>query len=776
MDFKEQEINPNLHEAAINGYKVWPFDATRLFYTKLEEERARSDESHRMKGIFSYKHACGFVYDFADKVVRKTKRCVSAIIIQQGDAPDEGSETDPANGNRIDIELLKDVGESQHCYPLCGNANCTDCNAMEKKVAKAVLGLHRNMIDGTAISDIIRDVLKNAPQKPESTESNCANCKPPYVEKCESDGQPYFKYNCPRTLVGGIMMPIIVNDIVIAAVIVGQFIWDDYHKADIFKTNVKDNADPSEYLKEVDKCDPSNNEKIIKILAEEVSDFENRLKNRLDRNAFSLFSRVIDRVHSDFSKFHNDPQGNIEREFRAAVEATLDYLKKTLSFEQVMFFPQSIFEQDEDEWLEPYGKSSVISPNATAIKKEQIIKFVAKRGNDAVYLTNSAPLQYSLHLFDDAKEISRLSFVLKYSGGRLITPNEWEVFCYHMEPVMRELNTQCWLALREEEHDQYFVTMRQFTHELGKKSHSGKACSLILQRQIENLKTDFSPFLRDSQIGRTVFRESIEKLERTAEDMEYIFDGIEFLSDIARAKANGLQSNPERFNVRFEVLNALAAQYRIDIRGRGMKIVYREALNGTDRLFGDIQLVHIAIHNLVSNAIKYGYPGTMIYYSCYKGFDDNGRSGVYIDVIDYGTHIPPDKREAIFLDNTRLGEARSDSMGFGLYLTREIMRRHGGTCKVAESEIISPFALPYLEEMLKLENSILRGLKMPDMDEIRNELARVRANGLYNEVVNRPIRVSKEREPIIMPRRLFIEGTRPMAKTTMRLFFPEDEK
>lgn len=773
MDFKEQEINPKLHEAAINGYKVWPFDATRLFYTKREDELARADERYRMNGIFSYKHACGFVYHFADRVVREIKRCVSAIIIQQDDAQDEEFKVEPENGSRIDLELLKDVGESRHCYPLCRNANCQDCNAMEKKVAKAVLGLHRNMIDGTAISNIIRDVLKNAPQKPESTESNCANCKPSYVEKCESEGQPYFKYNCPRTLVGGIMMPIIVNDIVIAAVIVGQFIWDDNHEELIKNTNDKDNVDPSEYSEVVAKCAPSNNNAIIKILAKEVSDFEDRLKNRLDRNASGLFSQVINRVHSDFSKFQNDPQSNNEKEFRAAVESTLDYLKKTLSFEQVMFFPQSIFEPDEKEKCEPYGKSSVISPNATPINKEQLTCFIAKSGNDAVFLTNSATLQYSLHLFDGAKEISRLSFV-KISG-RSITSNEWEVFCYHMESVMRELNTQCKLAAREEEHEQYFVTMRQFTHELGQKSHSGNACSLILQRQIATLRANLSPFLRNNAYGQAVFKECIDKLERTADDMEYIFNGIEFLSDIARAKANGLKSKPEEFNVRYEVLNALAAQYRIDIRGRGMKIVHKPVSNGIDRLFGDRKLVHIAIHNLVSNAIKYGYPGTMIYYSCYKGVDDNGHSGVYIDVTDFGIYIPPEEHENIFIDNTRLGEARSDSMGFGLYLTREIMRRHGGTCKVAESEIISQFALPYLEEMLKYERTIPRGLKViPDMDEIRGELASANANGLYEDVVNKPIRVSMAHEPIIMPRRLFNDGILPMARTTMRLFFPED--
>ncbi len=776
MDFKEQEINPNLHEAAINGYKVWPFNATRLFYTKREEKSARADENYRMKGIFSYKHACGFVYTFADSVVRETKRCVSAIIIQQGDEPDEDAKKESENGSRIDIELLKDVRESRYCYPLCGNANCTDCNTMETEVAGAVLGLHRNMIDRTDISEKIRDVLKTE-RKPASNESNLANCNPFYVEKCDISGKPYFKYNCPRTLVGGIMMPIIVNDIVIAAVIVGQFIWDDDHKADIVKTNAKDKnyEDRSKYLNEVDKCDPLKNDKIIKILADEVIGFEKSLKNRLDRNASGLFSQVINRVHSDFSKFQNDPQSNNEREFRAAVESTLDYLKKTLSFEQVMFFPQSILEQDEAGRLKPYGDSSATSPNATLIKKEQMTNVIAKSMNDAVYLTSSATSQYSLHLFDGAKEKCRLSFVLKYSGDRRITHDEWKVFCYHMESVMRELNTQCKLAAREEEHEQYFITMRQFTHELGQKSHSGNACSLILQRQIEHLSRSLSPVLRDNPYGQSVFKECIEKLRRTADDMEYIFNGIEFMSDIARAKANGLQSKPEKFNVRFVVLNALAAQYRIDIHGRGMKIVHKPVSNGTDSLFGDRRLVHIAIHNLVSNAIKYGYPGTMIYYSCYKGLDDNGRSGVYIDVTDYGIYVPSKERENIFLDNTRLGEVRSDNMGFGLYLTREIMRRHGGTCTVAQSEIISPFALPYLEEMLRFENSIPPSIKdIPDMNTIRDELARAKANGLYEAVVNKPIRVSRESEPIILPRRLFIEGMRPMARTTMRLFFRED--
>ena len=53
-----------------NGYQKWPFLCTNLFYTE-EESRASQETGAPIKGIIPYRHACGFVYHFADEAIQR---------------------------------------------------------------------------------------------------------------------------------------------------------------------------------------------------------------------------------------------------------------------------------------------------------------------------------------------------------------------------------------------------------------------------------------------------------------------------------------------------------------------------------------------------------------------------------------------------------------------------------------------------------------------------------------------------------------------------------
>ena len=558
-------------------------------------------------------------------------------------------------------------------------------------------------------------------------------------------------------------MPVVVNGIVIAAAIVGQFIWNEAHRMAVLQKYYGDDS--------WDRFAYERNDDIIKLLTETVTDLENSLEQRLNRNAAGLFSEIITEVHTRISK--KETLNN--RDLRIAIEDALQFLQHKLSAGEMLFYPLDRRVLTDGKDVDAFGKQRGLPRKVTPVRKAWAEeKQIAKNYSNTVFLTVPAMGQYLLHLFDDTgEELCRLSYIMAPGERSSLRQEEWNAFCYHMETVLQELYMQWALVQREEEHAQYNVTMRQFTHELGQKSHSGNAGMLQMSRQLETLR-------RLTDGGRGDYRAQtaeIGKLERTAKDMQSIFDGIEYLSQLARAKAQGLKFNPMDFDVRYAILNSLEAQYRIDIRTRGMLITYRPTDGNYNRIYGDPELVHIAVHNLISNAVKYGAVGTNIYYNCYKGEDDRGRRGTVIDVVDYGLFIREEDRERIFENGARLDEARNDSMGFGLFLTRQIMELHGGYCEVAESRIVCDFSLPYLEEMLRYENRLPRGITA-DFEQLRAALREAKESGLFAEAVYRPVRVSgpEDEEVIITPRRLFVEGLKPMAKTTMRLFFPEKEE
>lgn len=76
--------------------------------------------------------------------------------------------------------------------------------------------------------------------------------------------------------------------------------------------------------------------------------------------------------------------------------------------------------------------------------------------------------------------------------------------------------------------------------------------------------------------------------------------------------------------------------------------------------------------NLLDNAAKFSPPGSRVEVEI--GTED-GRA--LLAVRDHGAGVPPERREQIF-ERYQRGEGSSGGLGLGLYVSREIVRRHGG--------------------------------------------------------------------------------------------------
>ena len=97
---------------------------------------------------------------------------------------------------------------------------------------------------------------------------------------------------------------------------------------------------------------------------------------------------------------------------------------------------------------------------------------------------------------------------------------------------------------------------------------------------------------------------------------------------------------------------------------------------------GDGDLLYSAVYNVISNASKYTQPGGTVEV---RGREESGL--VTIEVADTGIGVPQADLPAVWSELARAGNARGlPGSGLGLALVSTIVRRHGGSVRMASRE------------------------------------------------------------------------------------------
>jgi signal transduction histidine kinase len=117
--------------------------------------------------------------------------------------------------------------------------------------------------------------------------------------------------------------------------------------------------------------------------------------------------------------------------------------------------------------------------------------------------------------------------------------------------------------------------------------------------------------------------------------------------------------------------------------GHHRGVVCAFSKNGEARLRGERAGLLRLVSNLVSNAVIYTRPDTMV--EVRVGAEDER---VFLEVADHGPGIAPDDRERIFQRFVRLDDARArnpQGSGLGLAIVEQVVEAHGGAIEVREN-------------------------------------------------------------------------------------------
>ena len=150
--------------------------------------------------------------------------------------------------------------------------------------------------------------------------------------------------------------------------------------------------------------------------------------------------------------------------------------------------------------------------------------------------------------------------------------------------------------------------------------------------------------------------------------------------DLARIEKGELSVNPKVVEMNGEIIAPLLEELKPVIDQRGVAVEKR--LPGAIVLKGDTALLKIAYRNLLDNALKYGNTGGKIRLGCEE------KDGVFhFEVWNEGKGLTSEQISQLFEKFVRFEShpEAARSTGLGLFITREILKKHHGEIQ-AESE------------------------------------------------------------------------------------------
>ena len=226
--------------------------------------------------------------------------------------------------------------------------------------------------------------------------------------------------------------------------------------------------------------------------------------------------------------------------------------------------------------------------------------------------------------------------------------------------------------------------MAQITENVKKKdefigiaSHELKTPLTTVKGYIEMLK------MMEHEAPKKQFVDSAFKNILKLEDL------VKDLLDVSKIESGQLQLEMEEFDVSRLLEETIASAQMISATHE----ILREGEIKEEMICGDRKRIEQVLINLLSNAVKYSPGEKEVIVSLQKNEKE-----LVIRIRDFGIGVPEDEHELIFdrFYRTKGSSVHISGFGLGLYICRDIIRRHGGKIWIESKEkgTIFNFSLP----------------------------------------------------------------------------------
>jgi hypothetical protein len=190
--------------------------------------------------------------------------------------------------------------------------------------------------------------------------------------------------------------------------------------------------------------------------------------------------------------------------------------------------------------------------------------------------------------------------------------------------------------------------------------------------------------------------------------------------------------NPQKLWPYKKLLFKWESIYRIVAEGKGLRfeVCHPKRTNWLyPKILADRVLIEQLLYNLVNNAMKYCYQGTIIKLECIRNRHSKAQSRI-LSVTNYGREF---KCEHPYEFGTRGDNVLDveEGVGIGLYNAKQIADAHGASLRWS-CEQVSEFNIPLVAPYLKLKpEKIDRDLQ----ERLESELARLSESDRIKEII-----------------------------------------
>lgn len=186
--------------------------------------------------------------------------------------------------------------------------------------------------------------------------------------------------------------------------------------------------------------------------------------------------------------------------------------------------------------------------------------------------------------------------------------------------------------------------------------------------------------VRDGFLGMVNFKQR-KALDSITRNLDYFESTVKNFLNLSRMEKGELTVTKTERQLREDIFDLSVDAFAKQASEKEIRI--ENNIQPALKCMCDVSLMQIVANNLVGNAVKYGAAGGRIVLSAQVS---NGM--LRVEVYNDGRVIQPSEKEKLFKKFSRLtpkGE-RTHGTGLGLYITKEIVEKHGGRIWVEPRE------------------------------------------------------------------------------------------
>lgn len=168
------------------------------------------------------------------------------------------------------------------------------------------------------------------------------------------------------------------------------------------------------------------------------------------------------------------------------------------------------------------------------------------------------------------------------------------------------------------------------------------------------------------KLNDTKSAESVEKMDM---QLNKLISLINDLLDVTKIEEGKLQFNFKKFNIN-KLINEITEEMQLTTKHR----IEKDLGSGGD-VYADQERIGQVLTNFISNAIKYSPDANKIIIKT-----TNGKK-LTVSIQDFGMGLAPSEQKKVFERFNRAGQEGKGGMpglGLGLYISKEIVKRHNG--------------------------------------------------------------------------------------------------